>query len=76
MDAFLGDLFSNSFLNRFLWISGVSWKVKPWIPYERGSQNHTFARIRFFAVLAPIWGPFCSPKRIKNPVLAHFGGPW
>ena len=70
---FKSVLFSNPFLNRFLWISGVSWKLKPWIPYGRGNKNHNFARIRFFTVSAPIWEPFCSPKRTKDPVLAHLG---
>ena len=51
------------------------WKLKPWIPYGRGSKNHTFARIRFFTVSAPILESFCSPKRTKDPVLAHFWGP-
>ena len=51
----------------------MSWKLKPWIPYGRGSKNHTSARIRFFTVSAPIWEPFCSPKRTKDPVLAHLG---
>ena len=38
-----------------------------------GSKNHAFARIRFFTVSPPIWEPFCSPKRTKDHVLAHFG---
>ena len=37
------------------------------------SKNHTFARIRFFTVSAPILEHFCSPKRTKDPVLAHLG---
>ena len=75
MDAFLGDLFSDVFLHVFLQIFGASRAPKPWIPYWSGSKNHTFARIRFFTVLASIWGSFRSRKRTTNPVLAHFGGP-
>ena len=32
MDAFLADLFSDAFLHVFLWISGASRTLKPWIP--------------------------------------------
>ena len=68
--------YRSNFLNRFLWISRVSWKLKPWIPYGKGSKNHTFARIQFFIVSAPIRERFCSPENTKDPVPVHFGGPW
>ena len=49
--------------------------LKSWIPYGRGSKNHAFVRMLFFTVSAPIWEPFSSPKRTKDSVLVHFGGP-
>ena len=64
-----------SFFKPFFTDFGVSWKPKPWIPYGKGSKNHAFARIRFFTVSASIREAFCSPKRAKDHVPAHFGGP-
>ena len=63
------------FLDVFLWISETARTLKPWIPYGRGSKNHTFARTRFFTVSASILESFWNRKRTQNPVLAHFGGP-
>ena len=76
MNAFFGDLFSDTLFSRFFWIFRAPWTQKPWISRGNGSENHTFARIGIFTVLVPIWGPFWKAKRTQNHVLAHFGGPW
>ena len=49
----------------FVWILAASRPAKPWIPYGRGSENHTFARTRFFIVLAHILSPFWIRKRTQ-----------